>query len=73
MDRQVVMFIVGLFFLIVGCYLRIYVNVEDGMAFITTSIFLTIVWLTDSSFRFKREIKNLRKELEELKNNLPNR
>jgi len=70
MDRQVVMFIVGLFFLIVGCYLRVYINVEDGLAFLTTGIFLTIVWLADSCFRFKKEIKNLRKELDELKKNL---
>lgn len=73
MDRLVVMFIVGLLFVIIGCYLRVYVDVEDGMAFITTGIFLTIVWLADSSFRLKKEIKNLKNELDELKKNLPNK
>jgi hypothetical protein len=72
MDWQVVMLTIGLCFVVLGCYLRIFVNTEDGVAFIMTGEYLTIVWLIDASFRLKREVKRLRKEIEELKVNQTN-
>ncbi|TKT87390.1 hypothetical protein [Dyadobacter frigoris] len=69
MARWIIMFIIGLIFFAIGLYLRISGDIDDSKAFVTVGLYLTIVWLIDSSISLRKEIKKLKEELEKLKNN----
>jgi uncharacterized membrane protein len=68
MDRQLILFLIGMLILVFGLYLRLTGNVEDGMACVTVALYLTIVWLIDASFRLKKQVQELKKEVDEMKN-----
>ncbi|REA58878.1 hypothetical protein DSL64_19610 [Dyadobacter luteus] len=67
MNRQTMLLIIGLLIFFIGCFFRMYGNVEDGMSIMTVGLYLTIVWLIDALLRIKKEVYKLRNEIKELK------
>lgn len=67
MSRQIILLIIGLLIFFIGCFLRIYDNVEDGTAIMNIGLYLTIVWLIDAFFGIKKELDKLRNEVRDLK------